>query len=208
MHDTTPPALVLSDGGLEGLVAAAMAVERAGLPTDRHAYLWAVPGRFEGASLVRETCLAACERQRRLLKLGAVAARVPVMLGDGAVSSGEADSALLLRAGSIAAELGLRRVVWPARAGVDRASGGIDVTAAARIVDRAVLVSRLIELDVEGPGVSIETPFVDLADDQIAELAADLGVPMDAVWWASEPEGKPGAVARQERDRWQAAARV
>ncbi|MEM7756405.1 MAG: hypothetical protein AAF297_12330 [Planctomycetota bacterium] len=206
MHDTTPPALVLSDGGLEGLVAAAMAVERAGLPTDRHAYLWAVPGRFEGAEAVRTTALAAADRQRAMLKLGSVAARVPATVGDGAASRGEADSALLLRAGSIARELGLRRVIWPARAGVDRATGGVDVAEAARIVDRALLVTRLVELDDDGPGVAIETPLVDLADDQVAELAADLGVPMDAVWWASDLSGRPGEVARAERERWERAA--
>lgn len=206
MNDHTPPALVLSDGGLEGLVAAAIAVERAALPTDRHAYLWCVPGRFEGASMVRDTAAAAAERQRASLKLGSVAARVPAALGDGARTTGEADSMVLLRAGSIAAELGLRRVIWPVRAQMDRATGGPDVNDAARIVDRAVLVTRLIELDVEGPGVTIETPLVDLADDQVLELAHDLGVPMDAVWWASELGGRPGEVARAERERWERAA--
>ncbi|MEM1185186.1 MAG: hypothetical protein AAGI53_09315 [Planctomycetota bacterium] len=202
MHDTTPPALVLSDGSLEGLVAAAMAVERAGLPTDRHAYLWVVPGRFEGADMVRETAAAAAERQRTLLKLGAVSARVPAS----AASTGEFDSALLLRAGAIAGELGLRRVIWPARAGVDRATGGVEVHDAARIVDRALLVTRLTELDADGPGVTIETPLVDLEDDQVADLAADLGAPMDAVWWAVNLDSKPGELARRERDRWTQAA--
>ena len=208
MNDSTLPALVLSDGGLEGLVAAAMAVERAALPTDRHACLWGVPGRFSGASAVRETAAAAVERQRTLLKLGTVAARPPAVQGDGAATAGEAESALLLRAASIAAELGLRRVIWPARAGVDRATGGVDVDSAARIVDRALLVTRLVELDVPGPGVAIETPLVDLADDQVAELAADLGAPMDAVWWAGSLEGRPGEVARRERERWEAAMAV
>jgi hypothetical protein len=204
MSETTPATLVLSDGGLEGLIAAAMAVERAAPPVDRHVHLWAVPGAFEGADVVRETAQAAALRQASLLRMGIVSARVPAS----ATHAGEVDSGLLLRAGSIAAELGCRRVLWAVRAPRDRATGGVDVDAASRAMDRALLVSRLVELDLETtpggpPEVRVETPLVDLSDEQVADLALDLSVPLESVWWMRDGlEGRGAQLAAAERERW------
>ncbi len=197
--DSTPPALVLADGGLEGLVAAAIAVERADLPTERHVHLWPVPPANEA---VRETARAAAERQARVLRLGTVAARVPTT----GTTEAERTSTLLLRAAFIAAELGCRRVVWPVRAPIDRATRKPDLEASATILDRALLVSRLVSLDLAHspvPEVRIETPLLDLSDAQIADLALDLAVPLSAVWWATvEGSGTTADHARAERERW------
>src|SRR6185295_51081 len=90
---------------------------------------------------------------------------------------------------SQAARKGCSNIVWPVQgfhpledpAVHDRADDlrGLDLDLIARSTDKAILVGRLVSLDVHEHGqawVKVETPFVDLKDRQIADLAAEMEV--------------------------------
>jgi 7-cyano-7-deazaguanine synthase in queuosine biosynthesis len=66
------------------------------------------------------------------------------------------------------------RVVWPA------AYNGV-VKAMARGTEQVVLCEHLADLE-GGPMPRIETPLLELADQQLIELGGQLGVPWDLAW--------------------------
>lgn len=122
-------------------------------------------------------------------------------------SAGPADTAMLLSAGLAALDRGIARVLWPIRHGVAQAepprsssaiagasSGPVARLAPASKVptatvaasfDRAVLVGRLISMDAGAAGLAgdlaggvvIETPYLELTIEQLADLAMDMDVP-------------------------------
>jgi hypothetical protein len=114
--------------------------------------------------------------------------------GGGGVSQG------LLAAAYVAAAHRCDRVVWPVQSPAPvSGEDDVDLDRIAADVDRALLVSRLVALDADEhgrPGLRIETPYVDLSDRQLAELAFDMDVPVHLCWWW---EGESGAA---ERERW------
>jgi len=134
--------------------------------------------------------------------------------GEIEVRRGLHEAAILLEAVERAVDLGCRRVVWPVAVGGD----------AARILavgERAECVMDLVRgghgsEPATGAGAAtagvrleaIDLPLVDLEDDELADLAADAGVPLDAFW----PCDGDGAVAGGDPcgrcpgcRRWQAA---
>ncbi len=120
----------------------------------------------------------------------------------GSDGSGPGQSLALLTIAQQAAVMGLRRVVWAVQFPLLGAEPDLDRIAAT--VDRCLLISRLVSLDLWDhpnpavPEVRIETPLVDLSDPQIADLALDLGVPISAAWWI-DGVGDP---AQAEQRRW------
>lgn len=120
----------------------------------------------------------------------------------GSDGSGPGQSAALLTVAQQAGSLGIRRVVWAVQYPLLGVEPDLDRIAAT--VDRCLLISRLVSLDLWDhpnpavPEVRIETPLVDLSDAQIADLALDLGVPIASAWWM---EGV-GAPAQAEQKRW------
>lgn len=204
---TTPPedierTLVICDGGLTALVAAASVSEdltRRQQQPHTAAFIW-VPG-------PNGTAEAAATKHADLYGLTVIASDAS---GPDAVAeiqvSGITASAMLLRAGEQAAAHGCRRVIWPIQAspGVDRP----DINDVARVLDRALLASRLVSLDAKTgelgdeplPDIRIETPYADLTDAQIIDLARDLAVPIEACWWW----GAKGPAATFLRSRWSA----
>ncbi|MBX3351376.1 MAG: hypothetical protein KF684_00440 [Phycisphaeraceae bacterium] len=82
----------------------------------------------------------------------------------------------LLDACELASREGCSRVVWPVFV-----NASIDAIALA--LDRARLVSTLASLDIRGRAVRIDTPALDLTEHQLADLAADVGVPAQRGWW-------------------------
>lgn len=163
------------------------------------ALVWAADLVHNGAAGepdVRVKCVAeaACA-------LGLECVHHPMLTGSGGAAG---QSEALLRAAHTAAELGCRRVVWSVQFAFVGGEPNLDHVASA--VDRAMLVSRLASLDVWDrpeiavPEVRIETPLVDLSDEQIADLALDLSVPLGTLWWLHGT----GAVADAERARWAA----
>lgn len=94
-------------------------------------------------------------------------------------ATGMALSRALFDACAIAARESCARLVWPVFV-------ACEIDAMALALDRARLVSTLASLDVRPKGVRIETPVLDLTEAQLADLAADVGVPAQRGWWVGE----------------------
>ena len=107
-------------------------------------------------------------------------------------------TAMLMAAGQEALRLGLSRIIWPIHLGrEDDQSRLLDssVSAIAAITDRAAAAARLLTLDGGDAGLVIELPYIDFVDAQLADLAADLDLPLHACFLG--PEGSA------ERARWE-----
>ncbi|MEQ8770494.1 MAG: hypothetical protein RIB60_08300 [Phycisphaerales bacterium] len=187
--------LVISDGSLAALVATAMVSEHlasAGTAASDELNGIVISAPSTPTDPGWSACERAAGRQADIYGLGFVppdaAMRARVEAG-AALPAGALESLVLTDATYNAAMHGCERVLWPAQAPV--VDGEPDLTAVARVVDRATLVSRLAALDAERPEwsglsvreVRIDTPMVDLTDSQIADLALDLRVPVDTCWW-------------------------
>lgn len=218
MSTRTPRAVIVSDGGLASLIAAAIEHERGGdappkpgQPMPAPGAVWAVPpASADGAD---EAYTAAAKAQAAAYGLDTLGEaelpsveRVAAKLG----LAGQRDTLTLIRAGYLAAMKGCGRVVWPIRVEPGRTTDDretLDRTAA--VLDRALLVGRLISIDLRDPRwahagipeVTIETPFVDLTDAQLVDLAIDLDIDSGLCWWG-EPFGAQAPGAEAERARW------
>lgn len=197
-------AMVVSDGGLVSLIACVAAKERvlASTPDASHLLpvMWAsiTPGPTSRARA------HAIETQATALGL-----EVVVPSGDAANttnSSGERATRDLVDAAFTAISRGCGSLVLS-----DRHADGdmVDLTSVAATIDRAMLVSRLVSLDMASDSGSfeIESPYVDLSDRQVAELAIDLGAPIQLCWWwhSELRDGKPdaaSAIFKREHERW------
>ncbi|MBL4697881.1 MAG: hypothetical protein JKX70_03510 [Phycisphaerales bacterium] len=103
-------------------------------------------------------------------------------------SIGSIQSRMLLEAAQIALKSGIRKVVWPIRIMRPETQQSMDelVDEIGITIDRAILASRLASLDATqdtAVDVVIETPFVDLSNTQIADLAGDMAIPLESCWW-------------------------
>lgn len=189
--------IVLSDGGLTSLLACAHAAEAVGITTSEKQPAAMMPFRC-GTDQSR---LKAALLQAELLGLERL--DPAPSLAPPAQSFGEEESRELLNAVYAAARHSAVSVVWPIQCS---RGDQPDLDWIARAADRAVLVSRLVSLDVNEhgvPGIRIETPYIDMNDDQIAELAAELDLPLRACWWSVA--GQKNQRAMEEKARWNAA---
>lgn len=205
----TPAAtqLVLSDGGPLGLLAAARAsedavrAEGAGSLSPKP-LLWGV----SAEALPLDALGEATARQAGMFGLDLVTLASPADPFAGRPTA-ETEALLLVRAVHVAAELGCRRVVWPVQApaaGGMQVGGPPDPAEVGRKVDRALLASRMVLLEIDRypvPDVEVELPFVDMTDAQVADLLDDFGLTLESCWWwggaAAETER-----GRAERHRW------
>lgn len=201
MNPAPPRTLLLSDGGLASLVAAASLAEEVarsasgpGDPTPIHV-------RSSGLSGI-----SAAFRNPAVQRHATVFGFHLTEDGDADTGSGGpaamARSMNLLRACEFAGRLGCTRVLWPVQI-PRRLSSQADTLRIADVLDRTLLVSRLATLDVADDlgEIHIETPYVDLADEQLADLARDFAVPHGTCWWAAE-EASLTPQGRAEIDRW------
>lgn len=208
MIDHPSQMVVMVDGDLPSVVAAANAKEAmlsAGIGAGAGKggpLLWPA---VDGSNPAR---LAACVRLSAVLGLTLIERRsVSVGPQGGEWSS---PSRVLIDACTDAATHGRTEVVWPVQftAG-GRGTGGLDLDLVSRASDRALLVTRLMTLDAGAHGVPalhVETPFVDLTDRQVADLALDLAAPVACCWWWEGAES--GDEAGALRARWTAALRA
>lgn len=186
--------VVFCDGSLAGLVALAIEAERA------QSALVVLAGDPLGSVTAEDAhaARAAVHSQAQIYQCKVIEG--DYLLG-GAASA--AQSPVLLTAARIAVCARKRRLVW----GVQYPYIGTepDLDTIATTTDRALLISRLTSLDLwddpeaQVPEIRIETPLIDLSDEQIADMASDLGVPWTTVWWL----GASGERARQARERWE-----
>lgn len=105
---------------------------------------------------------------------------------------GAAWNAMLLAAGAEAMRHNVSRIVWPVHVeGHDEAAHDERrQEAITKAFDRALLAARLLSVDAVPPSTGIiETPFVDLNDVQLLDLAADLDAPVGAAWWCERGVG-------------------
>ena len=117
------------------------------------------------------------------------------------VQPGERENHLLLQAGATALRHACPTIVWPVVPQGPAPDSPAPVEAIANIVNRATLMSRLVSLDAGQAGipeVRVETPFVDLSDAQLADLACDVGARFEDCWWWADDSG----AASVERARW------
>lgn len=197
--------LILSDGGLTSLLAAAIVSERDSgardLSVDARSLVWAcaTAGDLDAACVRAASNHAEIFSLEFLPPIAGEGTDIPALLG----LRGEVETLTLLRACYLAAARGRQRVLWPVQLGAGVRGEAPDLDAIARAIDRATLVTRLVNLDeseVGGIEITIETPFVDLDDAQVADLALDMELATDACWWSGAYGQAPGS--RVERERW------
>lgn len=195
--------LVIGDGGLATGAACAAAVDArlsAGASTARGdvGVLW------RPSSLVGPDRLAAATRSVDLFAGTYGFEALTDTKNPGVELSGEVRgaaglgvSATLLLGLAIAGRARCERVVWamdssPTTGGVD----AVDLNESSRVLDRCLLLERLAMLESDQE-IRVEAPFADLSDQQVAEIALDLSVPVSACWWWTADD--------HARRRWTAA---
>jgi len=189
--------LVLSDGSLPGLLACAAAREGATVASaEGSSGEIATPAVFAFAAGSAPTA-----SQRGAVMRHAEAYSLEV-IGESAApgmdaAAGEAETLGLMAAAHAGVRRGCLGVTWPA---TGAAGDSLDLDRIAAITDRAFLVGRLVAMDAAAAGAAglrLETPYADLTDRQVAELAMDMDVPVAACWWWGND--RAGA---EERARW------
>lgn len=180
--------MILSFGDLPSLVACGLAAHRPPVASGGGAATLLLPDVLSGPER------AAAELAASLLDLETARLPLPAMLDD---------TLLLYFAARHAAAAGAERLVWPAHPAADPARpGAIDRIAAA--IDRATLVSRLVNLDAwsspapGSPEIEIDAPLADLSDTQVADLVADMELPVESCWFWRDAS----AEAADLRARW------
>lgn len=199
--------MVVSDGGLPSLVAC-------GIQREMAAQTLAERG-FSPSVLVMPWIIDAPARESRAKRLRAVMLQVEAFgfqIADEGEARGGSESELesnaLLHATFVAARRGCASLTWPVQCvrpevALGGGDGGLDLDWIARCSDRALLVSRLVSIDAHehaSPSIRIETPCIDLTDAQVADLALDMELPIQACWWWGD-DGHPEAM------RWTRALR-
>jgi hypothetical protein len=181
--------MILSDGDLPALAACAAAASALAGGATRHA----VPAVWLAGASGMEQRRSACLRQAEAYGLEVLESPSVVPTG-----SNPNDAVVLdvLLAAQAARERRYDTLVWPIHSGP---GSDPDLDTVADSVDRALLISRLVSLGRLSRRVEVLTPYVDLNDAQIADLAADMDLPVwTCWWWGSENDG----VAARARDRW------
>ncbi|MEM1330228.1 MAG: hypothetical protein AAGG07_06685 [Planctomycetota bacterium] len=179
--------LLLAEGDLPGLVAMGL---RAARPELARQTLVALPESEPGVAEV-------LRRQADRLGLETVASAATTG------SQGLAGSLGLMTAAVEATLHGCGGLIWSAQAGLAEPAEHVDDIAG--VLDRALLVSRLVALDSEAAGLTrpefpVETPLADLSDRQVADLAVDLELPIETCpWWVDRRSGGHAAAARWMR---------
>ncbi len=212
MNETRPtnptpgPALIINAGTLPGLLAcwsegvvrpaSVHRAPQAGTDVPSAPIAWFPPD--ERPARARRKY--AVERQVELCSLAGFSERVVMRFDPPAhagvhetIASGAKETAMLLSAAIEAASLGLSRVLWPIHAGAARE---VSVDTLADICDRALLIGQLVGLDVvrasgeQQVGLRIETPYADLIDAMLMDLALDMDVPLSAAWWCMNEDAR------------------
>ena len=218
MAHPTGPTLVISDGGLPALVAAAIEAERIASAGEGGGGAPALLMPWVTNPNLADAQLAAVSSQARFLRQEQLEP-APIHAFAAGTSAAFLDTLGLLAAVEVARANGCLRIVWPSHAHATDDTLETDIERIANSVDRALLVERLAGLESDitgtpspaaGPGtvseIAIETPLVDLTDAQLAELLVDLDAPAYLCWWW-RPIADPAAerTARAERETWRAA---
>ena len=193
---TQEQCVILSDSGVESLLACAMAKEQQQLSgADSIGASVLLPAWWEWTQeidLMISAVDPAVVRQAGMYGLDVFPDQSVYPPDDHRLlaecSLGSIQSRILLEAAQIAMRAGIRKVIWPVRVLRPESSRSVQelVDEIGIAVDRAILAARLASLDAnEGTAVDviIETPFVDLSNEQMADFAGDLAIPLETCWW-------------------------
>lgn len=209
--DGAPPALVVSDGGVTSLLACAIEAETPRPDPDLPPIVLVACGSGPAA----QARAAAARAQAERYGLTVLEPASALLAGTSFDDDPERTNLMLLHAAHQAARRRCPRVIWPVQPGLGAGeSHWIDRLAAD--ADRALLVTRLLWLDADRhgcPALTVETPFLDATDRQVADLIAEFNAPLELCWWwaagrsRSDTAGargdEPLAVrARAEYERW------
>lgn len=193
----SPAAIVLSDGGVGGLVAAAIVAEEHLRSEQRDG-----PGPVVVPCPIEhrdpQVALDAVGAQAELL--GLRVDRRAMAAFDLAAGADHSAGIVLTNAVEWARAVGAHRVVWPAVAESD-SNGEPMVESIAAILDTALLVTRLSASVTGGADeIEVSAPLADLSVRQVLDLVEDFGLPLDVVWW--NRHGVHRDVAEAMRKRW------
>ncbi len=195
--EVIPNTLILHDGGPLALLAVAITREAAALAGGANP---GQPPARVAAIMFPSVVRSQASMQRHCEAMGIDVLEItPLALSTLPPVSREAHE--LLHAATFAAFQRFERVIWPVSAAI---GDHLDLDRISAIVDRALLISRLVALDSRDhgtPGIRIETPYADFTDRQVADLAADMELPVEACWWWGHDDPE----AAQERERWMSA---
>ncbi len=193
--------LILTDTDIESLLAAAMASEQQALTGANPSIL--VPAWWTQASDDLDLIISAIDPavidQAGTFALNAEPSRAFYPPDDEPSTQGQLETRLLTEAAYLALNSGIKRVVWPIRIPADHPDR---VAAIGTAIDRAMLVARLVSLDAStetAAEVHIDTPFIDLNDQQIFELAQDMALPIETCWWS---KARTLPQAQRRREQW------
>lgn len=186
----TERTLILFDGSIVSVLACAAIAEEAGRDDAAPRGMLMLFPPTHAADRRLSTVLQRCAE---LFAMEVLASPAPDDAGSR--SPGEQESRDLLAAGYAGARQSCTRILWPVNAA---AGDGLDLDRIAAAHDRSILVSRLVALDAGQhgvPGLRLDTPYIDLSDRQVADLAVDMDLPLDQCgWWEVQPGG--------QRERW------
>ncbi|MFO0830926.1 MAG: hypothetical protein U0637_03675 [Phycisphaerales bacterium] len=195
-------ALILSDANIGSLLACACAAEELSALDDAAAAAArpiVMPFRL-GEPLTQTHIDAVAIQTRHYALTECPADRRPASATASSGTEGEREAVSMLSACHLAASLGCARVIWPVSAAV---SDSLDLDRLAAIADRALVVSRLASLDTGPLGVTIEAPYAELTDRQVADLALDVGAALETCWWWNAAGGRnANKFGNSERTRW------
>lgn len=200
--------LILSDGGLASLIACAIACERACTDNAGSTCVMLVRAGDAFDAARNAAVVAQC------VEYDLPRAEVTSELVLPADAGGEDLTRGLLEVAFGSLREGITRIIWPLHLGCPEdeelgETGEVDhsLDDLADRVDRALLVARLASLDApRGSEVQIETPLIDLTDQQLGELGLDLAVPVELCWWWGPGKAGDQLPARLYR-RWTTALR-
>jgi len=197
--ETPSTTLVISDGGLPAVLAAAMEAERRLAGGGGEVLLMPWPTSREAAA---EQGAAVAALARFLsLEIADPCLEPPTR----ELEPGMRESLSLLTALHTGRPRGCARIIWPVQHHNDDASIAGDLDRIAAAVDRAQLVGRLGLLDTRPGDVPprFETPLADLTDAQVADLVLDLDAPVHLAWWWRTLAGRRAeSLAAAERRAW------
>lgn len=206
--DASGKTLILSDGGLASLIACGSAKESAAIDGRTHAgagvMFWSLASN-SGERALREKAV------RTQAEVFGFELWEPLPIGGGDLPSTldirEQETLGVIAAAQLAVRKQCDAVVWPVQCvggASERDEDGLDLDWIARCADKAVLASRLVAVDADAhgkPGIRIDTPYLDVTDHQLADLAAEMELPMRACWWWAVSR-RDGEAAVAERERW------
>jgi len=179
---------ILSAGGLRSLVAAGLELSKPGPP--RVTFIHVLDDRPTGqASRERVLKQAQHFQQPRVVELAMAHPESAASAGGTRLADAPLGRTRLLLAGLAAAvETSAVRLIWPAQVNAEHEQ-------AARLTELSVLVGHLAQLEIPEPP-AIDTPLLELTDQQLIELGGQLDVPWELAWSCGQAGETPcGACA-------------